>query len=81
MHLKHLVATVLAVASVSSFAQTYNIDPGHTFPNFEADHMGISTFRGKFTKTSGTVALNRAAKTAHWISRSMPTRSISAMPN
>ena len=63
MHLKHLAAALIAATSLSAFAQTYNIDPGHTFPNFEADHMGISTFRGKFTKTSGTVALGRAAKT------------------
>lgn len=63
MHFKHLVITLLATASVSAFAQTYNIDPGHTYPSFEADHMGVSTFRGKFTKTSGTVVLDRAAQT------------------
>jgi polyisoprenoid-binding protein YceI len=42
---------------------TYKIDPDHTYPSFEADHMGISVLRGKFTKTSGTVVLDRAAKT------------------
>jgi len=57
------LAAVLALTSVSAFAQTYNIEPNHTFPNFEADHMGISTFRGKFTKTSGVIKLDRAAKT------------------
>ncbi len=40
---------------------TYKIDPDHTYPSFEADHLGISTFRGKFNKTSGTVTLDRAA--------------------
>jgi polyisoprenoid-binding protein YceI len=66
MQRKHLIASLLAVASVSAFAQasqTYNVDPAHTYPSFEADHMGISVFRGKFTKTSGTVKLDRAAKT------------------
>ncbi len=63
MHLKHLVAAVIAVASASAFAQTYNIEPNHTFPSFEADHMGISVWRGKFTKTAGNVTLDRAAKT------------------
>ncbi|MGB7479171.1 MAG: YceI family protein [Burkholderiaceae bacterium] len=63
MQIKHLVAAVLAVASASAFANTYNIDPSHTYPSFEADHMGISFWRGKFTKTSGTVTLDRAAKT------------------
>lgn len=56
-----LLAT--AVAGVASAAETYTIDPGHTYPSFEADHMGVSIWRGKFDKTSGTVTLDRAAKT------------------
>jgi polyisoprenoid-binding protein YceI len=52
-----------AAASTSAFAQTYTIDPNHTYPSFESDHMGISILRGKFTKTGGTVKLDRAAKT------------------
>ena len=52
------------VASNAAFAaDTYTIDPGHTYPSFEADHMGLSLWRGKFTKTSGSVTLDRAAKT------------------
>ncbi|MEO8600720.1 MAG: YceI family protein, partial [bacterium] len=59
--MKHLVALVLAVSTVSAFAQTYNIDPSHTYPSFEADHMGgLSILRGKFTKSSGTITLDRA---------------------
>jgi polyisoprenoid-binding protein YceI len=56
-----LMAALLAVASSSAFAQTYNIDPGHTYPSFEADHLGLSFWRGKFTKTSGKVVLDKAA--------------------
>lgn len=63
MQIKLLLAAVMALASASALAQTYNIDPGHTYPSFEADHLGISVLRGKFTKTSGTVKLDRAAKT------------------
>jgi polyisoprenoid-binding protein YceI len=65
MNFKHLIVTVLAATATSAFAaDTYAIDPSHTFPSFEADHMGgVSTFRGKFTKTSGTIVLDRAAKT------------------
>lgn len=44
------------------FAQTYNVDPSHTYPSFEAGHLGISKFRGKFNKSSGKVTLDRAAK-------------------
>lgn len=64
MKLKHLITALLAASTATAFAaDTYNIDPGHTYPSFEADHMGISVFRGKFTKTSGTIVLDRAAKT------------------
>ncbi|WP_426177031.1 YceI family protein [Massilia sp. TWR1-2-2] len=65
MNFKHLIVTVLAATATSAFAaDTYAIDPGHTYPSFEADHFGgLSTFRGKFNKTTGTVVLDRAAKT------------------
>lgn len=58
----------LAIASVSSSAvaaaDTYIIDPNHTYPSFEADHMaGLSVWRGKFNKTSGEITLDRAGKT------------------
>lgn len=43
---------------------TYTIDPDHTYPSFEADHMGgLSKWRGKFNHTSGKVTLDRAAGT------------------
>jgi polyisoprenoid-binding protein YceI len=43
---------------------TYEIDPAHTYPSFEADHMGgLSVWRGKFDKTSGKIVLDKAAKT------------------
>ena len=42
---------------------TYEIDPAHTYPSFEADHMGgLSVWRGKFDKTSGKILLDKAAK-------------------
>jgi polyisoprenoid-binding protein YceI len=41
----------------------YRIDPEHTFPSFEADHMaGLSVWRGKFNRTTGSVTLDKAAK-------------------
>ncbi|WGS53803.1 YceI family protein [Paraburkholderia sp. D15] len=57
-----------ALAAALSFnamaADTYQLDPTHTYPSFETDHFGgISTWRGKFKKSSGTVVLDRAAKT------------------
>ena len=62
MQLKKIIALLIAASATSAFAQTYNIDPGHTYPSFEADHLGISVWRGKFNKTSGKVVLDRASK-------------------
>jgi polyisoprenoid-binding protein YceI len=66
MNMKHLIAAFIAAgATTAAIAapDTYMVEPGHTYPSFEADHMGISILRGKFTKTSGTIVLDRAAKT------------------
>lgn len=55
-----------ATLSFSAFADvsTYQFDPDHTYPSFEADHIGgLSVWRGKFDKSQGTVTLDRAAKT------------------
>ena len=56
---------LLLVSLLSSGAMaapvTYKIDPDHTYPSFEADHMGVSVWRGKLNKTAGTVTLDRAA--------------------
>lgn len=63
MKLKFITAALLAVSAFAANAGTYNIDPTHTFPSFEADHKGLSLWRGKFDKTSGTIQMDRAAKT------------------
>lgn len=63
---KVLLASLLTIGASAALAApvTYNLDPSHTFPSFEADHMGgLSTWRGKFNKSSGKVVLDRAAKT------------------
>lgn len=63
MKLAKFIAAALIASSAPAFAQTYNIESNHTYPSFEADHMGISVWRGKFNKTSGKIVLDRAAKT------------------
>jgi polyisoprenoid-binding protein YceI len=60
-----VLASLGALLTAGAFAApvTYVLDPGHTFPSFEADHMGgLSVWRGKFTKTSGSVVYDKAAK-------------------
>ncbi|WP_395006178.1 YceI family protein [Undibacterium sp.] len=63
MQLSKFFAIALFAVAAPSFAQTYKIDSSHTYPSFEADHKGISFWRGKFTKTEGTITLDRAGKT------------------
>lgn len=43
---------------------TYVIDPTHTYPRFSYSHFGLSTQLSRFNKTSGTVVLDKVAKTA-----------------
>ncbi len=54
----------LGVATLASAADpdTFIIDPGHTFPTFEVSHLGISTQRGRFDRTTGRITLDRAAR-------------------
>lgn len=56
------LALATAVAAPAIAADTYNIDAFHTFPVFEVNHLGFSTQRGRFEKTSGTVMLDTVAK-------------------
>jgi len=45
--------------AVHATPANYTIDPSHTYPSFEADHMGISVWRGKVNQNSGTVMVDR----------------------
>jgi polyisoprenoid-binding protein YceI len=54
----------MAAASVAQAAPaTYAVDPTHTFATFEINHFGASINRGRFDKKSGTIQLDKAAKT------------------
>jgi polyisoprenoid-binding protein YceI len=53
---------VMALGGAASAATiTYDIDPNHTYPSFEADHMGVSVWRGKINQTAGKVVLDKTA--------------------
>lgn len=59
-----LTLALLLVAGTAAAAPTrFTIDPDHTYPSFAADHMGLSTWRGKFDHSSGTITLDRAKRT------------------
>jgi polyisoprenoid-binding protein YceI len=58
------VALCLIGFGTSAFAaDVYDIEPNHTYPRFEYNHLGISTHHGQFDKTWGKIVLDRAAKT------------------
>ncbi len=54
-----------AFASIAAAAPaTYEIDPQHTYPSFEADHMGgMSVWRGKINSSAGKIVLDKQAST------------------
>jgi polyisoprenoid-binding protein YceI len=56
-------AAALLAGAAQAAPVVYRIDPSHTYPSFEADHMGISLWRGKFNRNSGSVTLDKAAGT------------------
>jgi len=67
---------IAASATASAASETYTIDPNHTHPSFEVDHFGgLSTWRGIFKTSSGTVTLDRAASTGK-VSVTVDTASI-----
>ena len=64
--MKKLVALTIAslLSSVACAApDLFSIDTTHTLPRFEYNHMGYSTQVSRFDKTSGTILIDRAAKT------------------
>jgi polyisoprenoid-binding protein YceI len=60
-HLNTALTLALAACTAAAAPVTYAIDPAHTFPSFEADHMGISVWRGKMNKSSGKVVYDKAS--------------------
>jgi polyisoprenoid-binding protein YceI len=78
--MKRLTLALLALAAALPAAaevETFNIDPGHTFPAYEIGHMGYSIQRGRFNKTRGTITLDVAAK-AGSVDVSVDTASVSS---
>ena len=58
-----VMAAIGFTAAAHAETATYAIDPNHTFASWEIAHFATSTNRGRFNKTSGTVTLDKAAKT------------------
>lgn len=57
------LALILACSPAVAAPETFQLDVDHTYPSLEFSHMGISVWRGKFNKTSGSITLDRKART------------------
>lgn len=58
-----LLAIAFGLLAAPAFAaDSYTIDPTHTWPIFEVNHLGFSNQRGRFDKSSGKVVLDVAAR-------------------
>ncbi len=55
-----LLAASLPLAAHA--AESYTVDPMHTYALFSVSHFGFSTMHGRFDKSSGKVTLDRAAR-------------------
>jgi polyisoprenoid-binding protein YceI len=68
--MKSLTQVTLAAAFIATFCssvfaapETFVIDSTHTMPRFSYSHFGYSTQLSRFDKTTGTIVLDKEAKT------------------
>jgi len=65
--LRHVLAAaaVTACAIVPAWAApaNFDLDPAHTYPSFEINHLGFSTMRGTFTATTGALVYDQEQRT------------------
>ena len=62
---KLLVSSLMLLVGGSAFAaaESYTLDPNHTYPNFTINHLGFSKMHGRFGSTSGKMTLDRETMT------------------
>ena len=67
-----LILTLFSGAEV----ETWQIDPAHSATQFSVRHMGISTVRGTFTKTSGVLKYDPADLSKSSLDATIETKSV-----
>ena len=55
----------MAPGATSAAPAYYKVDPKHTYASFEINHLGLSTARGTFDRTSGSIVLDAATGSGH----------------
>ena len=58
--MRKIMASLLALAPALALAENWTIDAAHSQTTFSVKHLVISTVRGEFGKTTGTVTLDDA---------------------
>lgn len=58
-----LALSAAAAAPALAAPETFVVDGSHTFPRFSYSHFGYSTQLSSFSKTTGKVVFDKAAKT------------------
>ena len=53
-----LLGAPLLVPPHAAAADTYTVDGAHSMPSFTFKHLGLSSFRGRFDRVSGTIELD-----------------------
>ena len=59
-----LILAAVAAAPALAAPETFAVDSTHTFPRFSYNHLGYSIQMSRFDKATGTVTLDKAARTA-----------------
>jgi len=52
---RQLAVFFISLLSAAGWAATYQLDPSHTFPQFEIDHLWLFTERGRFDHVHGSL--------------------------
>jgi polyisoprenoid-binding protein YceI len=59
-----LLLAALLLPVVAFAADTFELDPTHTYPSFAVSHMGLSIMQGRFNETHGSFVLDRKGDTS-----------------
>jgi polyisoprenoid-binding protein YceI len=76
--MKKMIALLLAAGfstAAMAASETYVFDKDHSFPRFEYSHLGYSTQSSRFDTMTGTIVIDRAAKTGS-VDVSIDTKSV-----
>lgn len=58
-----LLSALLGASAACAAPQAYVVDSRHTYPRFEISHFGFSMHSGMFTRSSGNIMIDTAART------------------